>query len=256
MPHADALSRLHFDDETSNEEKIYFFQFDIFFADQQTIKLNNIKSNLQSNQSFQYVLKRIQSGDGRQCSEAELHFKKEAETLTEREGTIYKGVVPFIVPNSNWWLWKMSTRRIQEVRQQKRSWELLLGGLAYHKTWNNLSLERTVKNRPLLGKTVSKWPEADVWEQIRMAWATMKEQGNVFVVVDAENGWIEAFPTIYRSTLAVNKYLSVVFARSGVPKTLVSDNYPNLWAMTSKQGASLRYITKCNHRSTTQEQMD
>ena len=81
-----------------------------------------------------------------------------------------------------------------------------------------VSCENCQKNRPLLEKTVSKWPEADVWEQIYMAWATMKEQGNIFVVVDAGSGWIEAFPTIYRSTLAVNKYLSAVFARSGVPK--------------------------------------
>ena len=100
IPHADGQGRLHFDDETSNEEGIYLFQYDIFFADQQTIKLNNIKRDLQSNQSFQYVLKRIQSGNGRQCSKAELNFKKIAETLTAREGTIYRGVVPFLVPKS------------------------------------------------------------------------------------------------------------------------------------------------------------
>ena len=47
--------------------------------------------------------------------------------------------------------------------------------------------------RPSLGKTVSTWPEADVWERLPMEWGYVKDQGNILVIVDAGSGWIEAF---------------------------------------------------------------
>ena len=90
-----ALSRLRFDDETPEEEKIYFFQINIFFKDTQTSKLIDIESDLQSIRTFQDVSKRIQSGDWRQCSEAESHFKKEPETLTIREEINNRGRCTF-----------------------------------------------------------------------------------------------------------------------------------------------------------------
>ena len=55
-------------------------------------------------------------------------------------------------------------------------------------------------------------------------WAHIKKQGKIWFVSDAESGWIEAFPTNDRTTLTLRKCRSAVFARFGVPKTLVSDN--------------------------------
>ena len=49
-------------------------------------------------------------------------------------------------------------------------------------------------NRPSLGKTVSTWPEADVWKRLHMHWCYVKNQGKILVNVDAGSGWIEAFP--------------------------------------------------------------
>ena len=46
-------------------------------------------------------------------------------------------------------------------------------------------------NRPSLGKTVSTWPEADVWERFHMDWNYVKDQGNILVIVDAGSGWNE-----------------------------------------------------------------
>ena len=74
------------DDQTQKRRITVFFQNDISIADPQTITLNDIKIDFQSNRTFQDVFKRIQSSDCRQCSEAESPFKKEAETLTTREG--------------------------------------------------------------------------------------------------------------------------------------------------------------------------
>ena len=74
IPHADALTRLRFEDEKPEEKKL-FFRMTSF---SQIIKLYYIKSDLKSNRTLQDVFKRIRSGDWRQCLEAESHFKKEA----------------------------------------------------------------------------------------------------------------------------------------------------------------------------------
>ena len=55
-------------------------------------------------------------------------------------------------------------------------------------------------NRPSLGKTVSAWPEADVWERLHMDWSYVKDQGNILIFVDAGSGWIEAFPAGNRTS--------------------------------------------------------
>ena len=69
-------------------------------------------------------------------------------------------------------------------------------GLALPKTFNTLlvNAKNCQLNRPSLGKTVSTWPEADVWERLHMDWVYVKDQGNILVIVDAGSGWIEAFP--------------------------------------------------------------
>ena len=45
-------------------------------------------------------------------------------------------------------------------------------------------------NRPSMGKTVSAWPEADVWERLLMNWGYVNDQGNILVIVDGGSGWI------------------------------------------------------------------
>ena len=90
-------------------------------------------------------------------------------------------------------------------------------------------------NRPSLGKTVSTWPEADVWEQFHMDWGYVKDQSNILVIVDAGSGWIEAFPAGNRTSETVKIYLSQIFARFGIPKTLVSDNGPEFVSGDLKQ---------------------
>ena len=78
-------------------------------------------------------------------------------------------------------------------------------------------------NKLSLGKTFSTWPEADVWELLHMDWGYGKDQGNIFVIVDAGSGWIEAFPTGNRTSETVKIYLSQILAIFGILKTLVSD---------------------------------
>ena len=99
-------------------------------------------------------------------------------------------------------------------------------------------------NRPSLGKTVSTWPEADVWEKLPMDWGYAKDQGNILKVVDGGSGWIEAFPAGNRTSETVKIYLSQIFARFGIPKTLVSDNGPEFVSGDLKQWSESLGIKK------------
>ena len=81
-------------------------------------------------------------------------------------------------------------------------------------------------NRPSLGKTVSTWPEADVWEQLHMDWVYVKDP------------WIEAFHAGKTTSETVKMYLSQIFgipARFGIPITSVSDNGPETVSGDLKQ---------------------
>ena len=68
-----------------------------------------------------------------------------------------------------------------------------------------------------------------------MDWGYVKDQGNILKIVDAGSGWIEAFPAGNRTSETVIIYLSQIFARFGIPKTLVSDNGPEFVSEDFKQ---------------------
>ena len=57
-----------------------------------------------------------------------------------------------------------------------------------------------------------------------MDWGYVKDQSNILVIVDAGSGWIEAFPAGKRTSEAVKIYLRQIFAKLGIPKTVVADN--------------------------------
>ena len=151
ISHVDTLSRLRFKDETPKEEKTCFFQNATLFADTQTIKLKDIKNDIQSNWTHHPVFERIWSDDWRPCSIAESHFKKDAETLTRREGIIYRGVV-IALRRVAWW-----PGRSQDVVRLFSRFEF------------------SQKVGLPLRKTFSKWPEAVLSKQFLMEWAQVKE---------------------------------------------------------------------------------
>ena len=63
----------------------------------------------------------------------------------------------------------------------------------------------------------------------------VKDQGNILVIVDAGSGCMEAFPAGNRTSQTVKVYLSQMFARFGIPRTLVSDNGPDFVSSVLKQ---------------------
>ena len=54
-----------------------------------------------------------------------------------------------------------------------------------------------------------------------MDWGYVKDLCNFLVVVDAGCCWVEAFPAGNRTSETVKIYLSQIFARFVVPKTIV-----------------------------------
>ena len=85
------------------------------------------------------------------------------------------------------------------------------------------------------GKTVSTWPEAEVWERLHMDWGYVKGQDKIKVIVDAGSGWIEAFPAGNGTSQTVKVHLSQIFARFRIPRILVSDKGPEFVSGDLKQ---------------------
>ena len=171
IPHADALSRLDFDDDDDNDrvcsaiDNIYLVQSDL-------VTQSHIKTDLGSNRLFQDVVKRIKSGTSKQCSEAEKGFEQPKDALTILNGIIFRGVVPFIPPK----LRPMVMAKAHETQPGKNATETVVRMMAW---WPGISQDvlRYVSKckecqeiRPNLGKTVSTWLEAEVWERLHVDW--------------------------------------------------------------------------------------
>ena len=228
IPHADALSRMDFDEDESDNDRVCFAINNIYFAQSDLVTQAEIKTELGTNRLFQDIMKRIKSGNWKQCSEAEKGFEQQKDALTIHNGIIFRGVVPFIPPK----LRHLVLAKAHETHPGKNATEASVRMIAW---WPGITQDvqhfvskckNCQLNRPSLGKTVSTWPEADVWERLHMDWGYVKDQGNILVIVDAGSGWIEAFPAGNRTSETVKIYLSQIFARFGIPKTLVSDNGP------------------------------
>jgi len=75
--------------------------------------------------------------------------------------------------------------------------------------------------------TSHKWPsDTHPWTRVHIDWAYLPKQGNILVVVDSYSGWLEAMVCRNRETATVITTLRQIFARFGIPQTLVSDNAP------------------------------
>ena len=229
IPHADALSRMNFDEDESENDRMCLAINNIYFAQSDLVTQAEIKTELGTNILFQDVIKRIKSGNWKQCSEAKKGFEQQKYALTLHNGINFRGVVPFIPPK----LRHLVLAKANKTHPGKNVTEASVRMIAWWPgiTQNVQHIVSKCKNsqmkRPSLGKTVSTWPEADVWERLQMDWGYIKDQNSILVIVDAGCGWIETFPAGNRTPETVKIYLSQIFARIGIPKkTLVSDNGP------------------------------
>ena len=87
--------------------------------------------------------------------------------------------------------------------------------------------------------TTHQWPnESTPWTRLHIDWAFTQHTGNILVVADSHSGWLEAITTHGRTTTIVINILRSIFARFGVPSTLVTDNAPEFTSKDFKMWLS------------------
>ena len=64
IPHADALSRMDFDEDESDNDRVCFAINNIYFSQSDLVTQAEIKTELGTNRLFQDIMKRIKSGNG------------------------------------------------------------------------------------------------------------------------------------------------------------------------------------------------
>ena len=88
IPHVDALSRLRFnDDETENDTKSNMME--INWSSDIVIPLHEIQRETKNDRLLVDIMRRIRTGRWSNCSEAERSYKMNRNTLTVESEVIY-----------------------------------------------------------------------------------------------------------------------------------------------------------------------
>ena len=82
IPHADALSRMDYGEDELDNARVCFAINNIYFAQSDLVTQAEIKTELETNNLFQDIMKRIKSGNWKQCSDAEKRFEQQKDALT------------------------------------------------------------------------------------------------------------------------------------------------------------------------------
>ena len=75
IPHEDALSRMDFNEDKSDNDRVCFAINNIYFAQSDLMTEAEIKAERGTNRFLEDIMKRIESGNCKQCSEAEKGFE-------------------------------------------------------------------------------------------------------------------------------------------------------------------------------------
>ena len=141
IPHADALSRLDFDEDESDNDRVCFAINKIYFAQGDLVTQAEIKTDLGTNRLLQDIMNRIKNGNLKQCSEAVKRFQQQKDAITLHNGIIFRGVVPFIPPKIR----HLVLAKPHETHPEKNATKASVrmagvthGGLALPKTINTL----------------------------------------------------------------------------------------------------------------------
>ena len=174
IPHADALSRLDFDDDDDND-RVCFFLDNMYFVQSDLVTQSDVKIELGPNRLFQDVIKRKKSGIWKQCSEAEKGFEQHKDDLTIHNGIIFR-VVPFIPPK----LSPMVMAKAHETHPGKNATETAVRMMAW---WPGISQDvfryvskckECQENRPSLGKQYLPCRKLKFGKDSTWTWATLR----------------------------------------------------------------------------------
>ena len=123
IPHADAFSRMEFDEDESDKDRVCFTINNIYFAQSDLATQAEIKTELGTNKIVQNIMKQIKSGNSKQCSEAEKGFEQQKRSLTMHNEIIFRRVVSFIHPNYDTWFRQKRMKHIPGRKQLRHQSE-------------------------------------------------------------------------------------------------------------------------------------
>ncbi|PAA80925.1 hypothetical protein BOX15_Mlig029604g7 [Macrostomum lignano] len=228
IPHVDALSRLRFDD-SSSDDKATFETINSIAFESPVIDAKRITAEMELDALTQRIPNRVRQGDWRNCSQAEAQFKKVSNKLTLENGLLYMQRRVFIPPR----LRKAAFDAIHDTHTGMHAAHSLMSTSCW---WPGMQQDVAqfvrrcpdcCRLRPQLGHDRDRWPPSTYpFQRVHMDWAYVKGAGNILVIVDSFSGWIEAFPCRDRTADSVIQCLRAVFTRFGVPELVVSDNAP------------------------------
>jgi hypothetical protein len=230
IPHVDGMTRLNFEDvviESGSFSQATDVVINSIGFEKRLVNLDDVRHEYLMSDFLQRLRKRVTEENWKNCSQLEQRYKRYADFLTVEEDVVYQGT-RVVMPE------KMRQYAIDLAHETHGGYQSTLRRLQLSAWWPGMAqdVEHFVtrcqvcsKIRPRLAKSTDKWPESPLFDRWHMDWCWIDGR-NVFVIVEANSGWVEAFESPYRTSEMVIKFLQIVFCRFGIPRCLMSDNAP------------------------------
>ncbi|PAA69616.1 hypothetical protein BOX15_Mlig032248g1 [Macrostomum lignano] len=227
MQDADALSRLSFENLDPETESVHQTEL---ITDGGLVTVEELRESTSRCSLLQRLQQRIRTGRWGQVSQLERPYKACREALSVENGLVIHGTR--VVPPT------ILRRRILETAHDEvhPSAENTKAHVSKEFWWPGLDrdvrqfVERCqlcAERRPVVQRKIDIWPsESEPWSRVHMDHCEVPGVGLLLLLSDAYSGWPEAVQVPDRSAGSVLRVLRAVFARNGVPRTLVSDNAP------------------------------
>ena len=191
------------------------------------VNINDVKHEYAMDPFLRRLKSRVTNSNWKSCSQLEKQFMKHGDKLTVENDVVYQGT-RMMIPAP------LRQRAMDLAHETHGGVNSTLRRLQFSAWWPGMVSDVNTfvskcqvcnKVRPHLAKSTDHWPESLPLDRWHMDWAWFKDR-NIFVMVDAGSGWVEAFETRSRTSEIVIKLLRTVFSRFGMPRCLVSDNAP------------------------------
>ena len=192
------------------------------------VQMDELRQDSNRDPILSSISNRIRQNDWSYCSRAEIPFKSLRKSLTVEDGIVCNGDA--IVPPPS-----LRKRFIKAVYDDVHCGALATRNRLRLEAWwpgycNDVEqyvsqCEGCSKEKSSTLKTEHAWPgENGPWKRIHMDHAMVPNLGLFLVLVDSYSSWPEVFKVTDRTSSTVQRILRCVFARNGVPFTVVCDN--------------------------------
>ena len=227
IPHVDALSRMQFSDLTDDCEETKDESF-IHWTETDVISMQQLNDETDNDRILYAIKKRIRDNRWSNCSSAERPYKSLKNCLTIEQGVIFKEdliVVPQTLRKKFMSALHDDTHLGATATKNKAKLECWWPGFSNDIEQYIKLCNKCAEVKPIQNKFTHQWPNEDEpWSRVHMDHGFIQGQGLILILVDAFSGWPEVISVKNKESATILHILQIIFARNGVPKTLVSDN--------------------------------